>query len=365
MRLGFVVNPIAGMGGRVGLKGTDNVYLEAIKRGAKPVAPQRTYRFLNRLSIYDLDIEFLTASSIMGEDYLSNTDYRYHVVGKIDIPTTREDTIAFVEKVKKKIDILVFVGGDGTARDIYSVLDEEKPVIGVPSGVKMFSGVFTITPEKAADLLKAYIDGEAILDRVEILDIDEERYREGKLITRLYGYMITPYLPGVIQGSKKATPLTEAKEEIMSIARFIVDNMDKYTLYILGPGYTVKSIMNLLNLKHTTLGVDLVFNGKLVGLDVDEKEILRQLDKYNRAKIIISPIGGQGIIFGRGNQVISPEVIKRVGIPNVIIISPIWKLRNIPCLYLDTGDPSLDNDFPDYVKVVVRYGEYKVIKICK
>ncbi len=365
MRLGFVVNPIAGMGGRVGLKGTDNVYLEAIKRGAKPVAPQRTYRFLNRLSIYDLDIEFFTASSIMGEDYLSNTDYRYHVVGKIDIPTTREDTIAFVERVKKKIDILVFVGGDGTARDIYSVLDEEKPVIGVPSGVKMFSGVFTITPEKAADLLKAYIDGEAILDRVEILDIDEERYREGKLITRLYGYMITPYLPGVIQGSKKATPLTEAKEEIMSIARFIVNNMDKHTLYILGPGYTVKSIMNLLNLKHTTLGVDLVFNGKLVGLDVDEKEILRQLDKYNRAKIIISPIGGQGIIFGRGNQVISPEVIKRVGIPNVIIISPIWKLRNIPCLYLDTGDPSLDNDFPDYVKVLVRYGEYKVIKICK
>lgn len=365
MMIGFLVNPIAGMGGRVGLKGTDNVLEEAIRRGAKPISPVRASRFLSELSKYKLEIEFVTPPSIMGEDFLMKTKFKFTVEGDINIPTTREDTINFVEKVKDSIDLLVFVGGDGTARDIYQVIDAEIPVIGVPSGVKIFSGVFTITPEDAAKLLHEYIKGEAILDYAEVLDIDEDEYRSGKIKIKVYGYMKIPYRPGYIQGSKSPTPVTEVKEELEAIARYIVEEMEDDVLYITCPGNTVKEIHKILGFEYTPLGVDLITKKSVVKLDASEKDVITYLKKFSRAVIIVSPIGGQGIIFGRGNQVVSPDVLRMVGLNNIIVLSPRWKLSGLECLYVDTDDASLNREFPEVIKVVVGYGEYRVMRICK
>jgi len=365
MKVGFLVNPIAGMGGRVGLKGTDNVLEEAIKRGATPISPIRAGRFLTELSKYKLDIEFLTPPSIMGEEYLMRTRFKYIVRGEIHLPTTPEDTMNFVREVRDSIGLLVFVGGDGTARDIYNVIDGELPVIGVPSGVKIFSGVFTITPEDAARLLYDYIRGDALLDYADVLDIDEEEYRRGRISVKLYGQMKVPYRTGYLQGSKSPTPVTEVKEELEAIAKYVVEEMEKDILYITCPGNTVKGIHKVLGLDYTPLGVDLITKDSVVKLDVSEKEIITHLNRFRKAVIIVSPIGGQGIIFGRGNQVVSPDVIKRVGLNNIIIVSPRWKLNGLKCLYIDTDDPDLNKKFPKAVKVIIGYREYKVMYICK
>lgn len=265
----------------------------------------------------------------------------------------------------REIDVLAFVGGDGTARDIMEAINMNVPVIGIPSGVKMFSPVFTITPEKAAELLKLYIEGEANIVKAEVLDIDEEAYRNGRLTIRLHGYLLTVRYPFFVQGSKTVTPLSEANEEIRSIAEYIVDNMEKNTLYITGPGNTVKEIHRILSLKYTLLGVDAIYNEKVVGLDLNEIKLLNLLKRYRRHKLVISPIGGQGILLGRGNQVISPKVLMHIGLDNIIVIAPYWKLNTFKCMFVDTGDPKIDKEFPDYVKVLYRYGEYKVVKVCK
>ena len=366
INVGFLVNPIAGMGGSVGLKGTDNLYIEALKRGAKQVAPLRAKRFLKRLmEIGVRGIFFYTAPSIMGEDYLKETHYEYRVVGKIRIPTTRHDTINISRSLLGKIDILIFVGGDGTARDILEAVDGEIPVIGVPSGVKMFSSVFTYNPEKAAELLDKYIDGEVIVHNGEVFDVDEDSYRRDIIRTRLYGYLKTPYIPGYIQGSKMPLPIEDFRDEIRSIAEYVIENMERNILYITSPGNTVKEIHRMLNIGYTLLGVDAIYNKKLVGMDLDEKTLLNIISKYGEAKIIVSPIGGQGLIFGRGNQVLTPRIITRVGIENIIVISPIWKLQTFNCLWVDTGDIGLDSSFPRYLKVLIRYGEFKIIKRCE
>ncbi len=366
MRLGFLVNPIAGMGGRVGLKGTDNVLDEAIKRGATPISPIRAGRFLTELSKFKLsNVEFITPPSIMGEDYLARTHFKYMVEGDIHIPTTREDTIGFVDRVKDSIDLLIFVGGDGTARDVYQVVNGELPVIGVPSGVKIFSGVFAITPEDAAKLLYEYIRGSTVLDYADVLDIDEDEYRSGRISIKIYGQMKIPYRRGYIQGSKSPTPVNEVEEELRAIARHVIEEMEDNTLYITCPGNTVKEIHILLGLGYTPLGVDLITKESVVKLDATEKEVMAYLNKFSKASIIVSPIGGQGILFGRGNQVVSPDVIRTVGFKNIIIVSPRWKLNILDCLYIDTDDPTLNKEFPNIVKIIVGYREYKVMPICK
>ena len=364
-RIGFIVNPIAGMGGIVGLKGTDGKYGEALRLGAKPVSPIRARRFLTEFTrIFHRPVMFYTAPSIMGEKYLNEAGLKYVVIGEISIPTSREDTIRIAENLARHVDIIVFVGGDGTARDILDSIDEKIPVIGVPSGVKMFSSVFTPTPEKAAELLKLFLDGETKLHLGEVIDVDEEHYRRDIIQTKLYGYLKIPFLPGYVQGSKTPLPLDDLQEEVRSIAKYIVDNMERNTLYITSPGNTVKEVHRILNLEYTLLGVDAIYNNELVGKDLNIFGLRRLISLYKKAKILVSPIGGQGLLFGRGNQVIAPEIIRMVGIDNIMILSPIWKINTFRCIYVDTGDRELDEEFPPYFKVLVRYGEFRVVKKC-
>ncbi len=365
--IGFLVNPIAGMGGRVGLKGTDGeAYFEALRRGAKPVAPERAARFLIRLEKLPLDEEILSPPGVMGENYLHSRRLRYRIVGSLEKRvTTAEDTRRFSRMMADMgVSIMVFVGGDGTARDIVSAIDAEIPMLGVPSGVKMYSGVFAVNPEAAARLLYEYLRGNAELVDAEVLDIDEEAFRRGRLSIRLYGYARTPMITGLLQGSKQPSLLGEEDENKRAIARYFAERYYKQcTLYLLGPGTTVKAIADELGVEKTLLGVDAVYNGRLVGRDLDEKGMLSLLDKYSRAVIVVSPIGGQGFIFGRGNQQISPRVIRRVGLDNIIIVATRHKISRLDSLKVDTGDPSLDEEFRGYIRVIVDYMEEQVMRV--
>lgn len=367
-KIGFIVNPIAGMGGRVGLKGTDGkAYKEALRRGAKPVAPERAKRFLRelvRLGVHR-EIEFYSAPSIMGADYLRQQGIETTTVGELKRKeTTAEDTKRITGELMDKVDLIVFVGGDGTARDIIEVVDKKKPILGIPSGVKIYSSVFATTPEKAAQVLEYYVKDLAEIDIGEVLDIDEEAFRNDKLVVKRFGEALTIRVPGLVQGSKEPTTLDETElENQKAIARYIVENMEENTLYILGPGTTVKALADELGIPKTVLGVDAVYNRKLVGKDLNEQQLLSLLDKYGKAKIVVTPIGGQGFIFGRGNQQISPDVIRKVGKKNIIVVATRRKMHRLRTLRVDTGDPEVDAMLRGYIRVVVDYNEELVVKV--
>jgi len=365
--MGFIINPIAGMGGSVGLKGTDGeAYRLALMRGAKPIAWIRALEFLNNINTNEFRI--LVGNGEMGLNTVVKSRHRDKitaVIGEYKVETTPEDTKMIAsEMAREGIDILVFVGGDGTARDIYEAVGENVVVLGVPSGVKMYSSVFAANPIAAARVFEAFIEGRARIVEREVLDIDEDAFRRDELVIRLYGYLKVPVVEDYIQSSKTPSPTTGSEEENKeSIAKYIVENMEDDTLYILGPGTTVKAINKLLGLPYTTLGVDLVVNKKLLVKDAWEKDIIEALKTYGRAKIIITPLGGNGFIFGRGNQQITPRIIRRVGRENILIVSTMSKLMNLKYLLVDTGDREVDKMLEGYYKILVDYNRFVVKKV--
>ncbi|MFX1312933.1 MAG: ATP-NAD kinase family protein [Promethearchaeota archaeon] len=364
-KVGLIVNPIAGMGGSVGLKGTDGaIYKQALKMGATPVAPSRMIRFFSNLRDKE-NVLFLVAPGKMGEDLIKTHRYKFEVVGEIGIETTSEDTIRIAKTMlKKNIELLIFCGGDGTARDIYDAIDMKKPVIAIPSGVKMFSSVFALNPRAAAKLLDAFLMENIDIEEREVLDINEESFRQGRLDSRLYGFLKVPKIQNLIQSSKDSSIIGSSVEENKhEIALDVIEKMEDDTLYLFGPGTTVKSITDQLQLKKTLLGVDAIYNKEFIGADLNEKAIFKLLEKYGKVKIVVTPIGGQGFIFGRGNKQFTPPVIKKVGKENIIIISTKEKIRNLECLRVDTGDSEIDNLLKGLIKVITGYKEEMIKKV--
>ncbi len=345
-KIGLVVNPIAGMGGAVGLKGTDGktTLNRALSLGAKPVSPVRAEAFLSELSPFKAYIKLVVGAAIMGEDEARRCGFEYTVVGEKKEETEGKDTQAAARYIKDSgVELLVFCGGDGTARDILAAVDEELPVLGVPTGVKMHSTVFAVTPAAAARVVVRFLGDVLPLREAEVMDIDETAFREDRLSAKLYGYVLTPYEPNLIQESKLSSPMTE--DEIRNqaaIAVYIIENMEPDVVYVVGPGTTTRTIGDLLDEKKTILGVDLFYNKKIFAKDVNEKQILEHI-KDKAARIIVTPIGGQGFIFGRGNQQISAKVIQQVGLDNIVVIATANKLRSLKRLRVDTGDPAMDN----------------------
>jgi predicted polyphosphate/ATP-dependent NAD kinase len=353
-RIGFLVNPIAGMGGAVGLKGTDGKVEEARRRGALPRAKNRA-RIALALLGHDENLEILTCLGEMGEDALKEAGIqRYQVLYRFDGDSSAHDTTQAAKMfLKAGVDLVLFCGGDGTARDIFDAVGREVPVLGIPAGVKMYSAVFAIDPATAAELVMKY-DTQSLRDS-EVMDVDEDAYRSGELKTRLYGIARTPALPGKLQLSKHVFEEADEDRAKKEIARFIHEIMIPDVLYILGAGTTTESIARKLGVQKTLLGIDAVKNGKIVGTDLDEKSLWALLRDGQEAKIFLSPIGAQGFILGRGNQQISPRIVKRVGIRNIIVVATPHKLRETPLLYVDSGDSVLDKDFGDSVQVISGY----------
>ncbi len=357
--LGFIVNPIAGMGGAVGLKGTDGdaVLEKAIVLGAKPVAPARALRFLIELKPFMEKIKLITGAGAMGEDEAKKCGFQCTAVGKRKEKTSARDTMEIARSIKGMgAALLVFCGGDGTARDIYNAVGMGIPVLGVPSGVKMHSAVFAVDPQAAARIVAKFIFEGLPLKEAEVMDVDEEAFRQGRVSAELYGYVLIPYEPYLIQDAKMASPMTESElRNQAAIAIYIIENMEPDAVYIIGPGTTTRTIADLLDESKTLLGVDLFLNKKMIAKDVNEKQVLEAIEG-RKAYIIVTPIGRQGFIFGRGNQQISSKVIRKVGLDNIIVVATKSKLENLRSLRVDTGDQRLDEEFRKRkIKVIIDY----------
>lgn len=373
-RLGFVINPIAGMGGRVGLKGTDNVVEEAIRRGAVPVANARAIEALQEFARLIAGTQHVpalrwsTVAGSMGADALraagfATPDIVYAAPGA---PSAEDTRIATQRFLAAHVDLVLFCGGDGTARDICAISGETTPVLGIPAGVKMYSGVFGIAPARTAQILLRYLTGELGLAAAEIVDLDEEKYRHDEWAVRLYMAARTPFEPTCVQTAKAL--FTGADEDAVKddIAAQLREDIEASpeTLFLLGAGSTVQAVGRALSIDKTLLGIDAVVHGESVGKDLDERHILDLLARHPAGKLVLSPIGAQGFLLGRGNQQASPAVIKRIGIDNIVVVATPAKLARTPVLRFDTGDAALDAALISrrFYPVIIGYHRQRLVK---
>lgn len=374
-KIGLVVNPISGMGGSVGLKGTDGqkILNQARELGAEPEIQNRVKLFLSSLKSQLQDFFLLSAPGVMGESICVSMNIPHQTIPEnifshpIQLySTTKYDTQTAVKYFREKfVDILVFFGGDGTARDILEVIQQEIPCIGIPGGVKVYSSVFSATPTDGAELVVKYLKGQAPLMESEVLDIDENAFRKDIIEVALFGYMKIPHVPMLLQGMKQASPNTD--DEIanqQAIAKTIIEEMKSDTYYLLGPGTTVQWIAKLLGIEKTLLGVDIVKNKVLIARDVNEKKILETIQNKSTV-VVVSPIGNQGFVFGRGNLQITARVMKKIEKENIRIICSRSKLKSLPYGYIRTDIRNLvmDAQLRGFYRVLIDYNEYKMVKM--
>jgi NAD+ kinase len=352
-RVGLVVNPIAGMGGRVGLKGTDNKVEEARHRGAEPRSPDRAREALEHLRNQPEEVELYTYGGAMGEREAHAAGFSPVVVGAPEAgETTVADTRAAVRRfVEEEVDLVLFVGGDGTAVDVAGTLEDlgdETPILGVPSGVKVYSSVFAVTP-RAAGRIAASFDRTEVR---EVNDIDEDAYRGGDVNTELKALASVP-VGDEVQSAKQIGGGT-----VESLAAAVAAEIEDDATYVLGPGSTVDAIKASLGIDGSPLGVDVWRDGEVLVRDAAETEILASLGERN--VVVVSPIGGQGFIFGRGNDQISPSVIRR---SELEVVASKQKLSDIGVLRVDTGDPELDEALRGWQRVRVGKFERQLLKV--
>lgn len=362
--VGLIVNPISGMGGSVGLKGTDGeAAAAAIALGARAVSPGITRSFLDAFSRHD-DVAWLAPPAEMGEALLTQAGIDCSTVGNVSKPSSARDTISAALAMKHAgVHALVFVGGDGTARNMVEAIGLDLPVIGVPAGVKVYSAAFANSPGAAARLLESLLQG-ADLAEEEVLDLDEEAYRAGRVVSKHYGFLLVPFAESLIQSGKESSDISgSASENKKAIAEHFVEAMREKTLYLLGTGTTIKHIGDRLGLETTLLGIDAVLDGELVGKDLRETQILDLLNRHCNAVIVVTPLGGSGFILGRGNKPLTPRVIRRVGLSRIRVIANRDKLLRLSRLLADTGDVSLDNDLAGYINVVVGPDHEKLMRV--
>ncbi len=352
--IGVIVNPIAGMGGRVGLKGTDNKVEEARRRGAEPRAPSRAQEALTHLREQPVDVDLYTYGGVMGETEAVAAGFDPVVVGE---PTGGDTTVADTRDAVRRlvgadVELILFVGGDGTAVDVAETLDKldaDTPILGVPGGVKVYSSVFAVTPRAAGRIATTFTRTETR----EVNDIDEAAYRGGDVNTELKALATVP-VGDEIQTSKQIGGGT-----VEALAEAVASDIqaDDAT-YILGPGSTVDAVKTELGFNGSPLGVDVWRDGDVIVRDAGEDDILAALGDRN--VVIVSPIGGQGFIFGRGNDQISPTVIRQAEIE---VIGSKQKLDDLGVLRVDTGDPTLDDTLHGWQRVRVGKFERRLLKV--
>ena len=376
MHVGFVMNPVAGMGGRVGLKGTDGKVAEAVARGADPRAPDRASRALERLAAVAPETTVSTAADPMGERLVREAGFEPdRVVDPFDgdapeaTATVADHTVRVVEAfvggnggdpgdpdaLADPVDLVLFVGGDGTATDVAATLERtgtETPMLGVPAGVKVYSSVFGVSPEDAADVAATF----SRTERREVMDIDEDAYREGEVHPELKAIAWVPVADDLQSSKQTASGTVESLAE--GVAADINARSDEGVTFVLGPGSTVGAIKAELGFEPSPIGVDVWRNGEVVVSDATESEILDALGETN--VIVVSPIGGQGFVFGRGNPQLSPAVIRRC---DLRIVASRAKLDAVRALRVDTDDPELDAELAGWVRVRVGKFETRMMKI--
>ncbi|MCW6169277.1 MAG: ATP-NAD kinase family protein [Thermoplasmatales archaeon] len=350
--VGFLVNPIAGCGQFFNMKGSDGL---SLKDCPESVSLSLAERFLDLIP--ETNVTYYTASGNMGAKAFNKKPLEnFHVIYNAPEITSRADTQNFVCALGDyPIDILVFFGGDGTAKDLVDAR-VDIPVLGVPAGTKMFSSVFSISVEDAVSVLRSLLSqDEGTIVSGDVIYVDENKYSAGNLVMSLYGQLKIPSSPMIVTACKGEYP----DSNIMDIVEYIEEIIKQDVNYIVGPGSTCLEIKKLYGDDGTTFGFDLIKNGKIVARDLSEKEIYEA--EADPTKIVISPLGGQGFLIGRGNKQLSARVIKKIGFENFIVVSSPEKLNGINYLYIDIGN--FDFTIPSYVRVLYGYGTFKLVKL--
>jgi predicted polyphosphate/ATP-dependent NAD kinase len=363
--LGLIVNPVAGIGGRYALKGSDDraAIARAVRNGAQPVAPARARRALGVLHGLAPDVQVLAAGAGMGAELAAAAGFSVtRLEHRPGSPTSAADTrAAAAELVDRRADLVLFAGGDGTARDIVSVLGTQIPVLGVPSGVKMRSSVFGTTPEAAGEAAGRYLLRPSLFPLVEGEVLDAA---DAATDSELFAVARVPRTAGRLQrGKAAARPADDAA--LTALCTAIAREMQPGRLYLIGPGTTTGRIMQALGLEATPLGVDAVRDGVLLEADLDEGGMLRLLGDDVEATLILGVIGGQGFLLGRGNQQISPRVLRRVGTENLVIVGGADKVATLdpPVLHVDLGDGEPDLALDGYRQVRVAPEQSIVLRV--
>lgn len=373
MKLGFVINPLAGIGGAVALKGSDgdDIVELALSRGASLKAEKRAsaaVQEFSRLAIAE-QVVVLTAAASMGENVLVTHGIPCEVLYTADEHTTSTDTKNVIRLfVEQGVDLIVFAGGDGTARDVLDILSNELPstipVVGIPAGVKIHSAVYAVTPSQAGELIRLLISGEPMsLHDARVMDLDEDAFREDEVVARCYGYLSVPVDDTRMQLIKQGG-INHHEIAVQDIATDVIESMEPDTYYLIGSGSTTAEIMNQLSLDNTLLGIDIVYNQALIASDVDEQAILKTINAHP-VKVVVTVIGGQGHVFGRGNQQLSADVIRLVGQENIIIVATNDKLRSLHKrpMISDTGDTDLDRQLAGLYPVVTGYQQQTLYRM--
>lgn len=375
MRIGIVVNPDAGLGGRLGFKGSDGRAKEAREAGAVdrscPRMQQCITKFidlqqssLNRMGVMPT---FVAWTGRMGGDWLDGIDYEQRQPSPSE--STADDTAALVhDLISAEVDAILYAGGDGTTRDVVHALGEnETPLIGVPAGVKMHSGCFATTPNAAAEVLLAFLQGDLMVAITEVMDLDEEIYQQGEWKVRMYGEAWTPSSPRYMQGAKEQVERASESETIEGLANHIGNLIedDPELMVIWGSGGTLRRMGEHLDVELTLLGIDIQHKGE-VHADLNEAELLRHLVGYEgRRLLLLSPMGGQGFLIGRGNLQLSPDVLRAIGLDSILGVATPSKLLGLSSVRIDTGDVSLDEEFQQrrFVKLLQGYRTTRVIRV--
>ena len=402
--IGLIINPLAGIGGPAALKGSDGVevYNLATEMGYQSKVVERVFRAFEVLLMIEQSFRLLTVSGVMGETCCQKVaelhqGFEYEIcfeTGASDSVTDPSHTIAAVQQmIVDDVDLILFAGGDGTARNIHDALETnfQQLVLGIPCGVKMHSGVFAVTPEAAGMVLRQLIEGELVsVAAREVRDIDEASLRSGRVNSKYYGEMWVPeqhqYIQAVKQGGLEVEALV-----LEEIASGVVDRMEPNEIYIVGAGTTTASIMAKLELPNTLLGIDVIERGQVVLTDVTEAQLFQFLSEkktsvgghISNLKLLLTPIGGQGHLFGRGNQQLSARVVRLIGRDGLLVMATKSKLESLSQnlivsggdaktsadeykgirLLVDTGSLSLDKSLCGLISVLTGYEDAVVCRL--
>jgi predicted polyphosphate/ATP-dependent NAD kinase len=361
-KLGLLVNPYAGIGGALALKGSDGVEIreKALALGAEKKALDKTRLALEHILPIKDQLQLYVASGDMGENLAKDMGFNYSVVYQPEnTQTESQDSEATAKALlAHQVDLILFAGGDGTARNVCHVVGNSVPVLGVPAGCKIHSAVYAITPAAAGRVLKQVIKGEIVsVSDAEVMDIDEALFRKGKVNARQFGEMQVPtelrYIQAVKMGGKESDELVLA-DIAAHIIEIIEDNPEH--LFVMGSGSTVEFVMQELGIKNTLLGVDVIKNKQLLASDVTASELLT-LSTNQSCKLVLTLIGGQGHIIGRGNQQLSADFLKRLDKDNILLVATKTKLSNLSGrpLIVDSGDTHVDLQLSGLISIITGY----------
>tara|TARA_B100000767_G_scaffold147330_1_gene138792 strand:+ start:3779 stop:5038 length:1260 start_codon:yes stop_codon:yes gene_type:complete len=395
MRIGIVVNPDAGLGGRLGFKGSDGRAAEARAAGAVDRAGPRMMQALEALKSLlesslnraNIEMECIGWQGRMGGEWIPTANDRmtFTSIGQTPVITSEKETSKLVrELVESGAEAILYAGGDGTTRDIANTLEsinkeaQEIPLIGVPGGVKMHSGCFATTPKAAAEVTLAFLLGDLRCAITEVMDLDEEIYQEGIWKVRMYGEAWTPSSPRFMQGAKEQVERTSESDTIEGLALHVKSllSSEEDLMVIWGSGGTLRRMGDFCGEELTLLGIDILGpvekgNRKLYS-DLNEQQLLETIalhvDENGEQRprlLLLSPMGGQGFLIGRGNLQLSPDVLKAIGIENILGVATPAKLIGLNAVRIDTGETELDQVFQTkrFIKILQGFRTTRLIRI--